>query len=120
MADNVTRIRDASDFRSRLSVVETQLINVSHNVEKLEEKVENQYTNLHSRISDLREDLRIEINERNRDVTQMLSEHIKIEKEHNAEISEKLSNMEKWRWMIMGAAVVAGYVLAHVKLANLF
>jgi DNA repair exonuclease SbcCD ATPase subunit len=120
MADNVTRIKDASDFRSRLSVVETQLINVSHNVEKLEEKVENQYNILHSRISDLRDDLRNEISDRNRDVTMMLSEHIKTEKENNAEISEKLSNMEKWRWMIMGAAVVAGYILGQVKIANLF
>lgn len=120
MADNVTRIRDASDLRSRLSVVETQLINVSQNVEKLEEKVETQYANLHLRISDLKDDLRDEMNEKHRDVVDMLSEHMKNEKENNRIISDKLSHMEKWRWMIMGAAVVVGYILAHVKLSNLF
>jgi hypothetical protein len=32
----------------------------------------------------------------------------------------KLATFEKWRWMIMGGALVAGYVLAHVKLEKFF
>jgi hypothetical protein len=28
--------------------------------------------------------------------------------------------IEKWRWMIMGGALVVGYVLAHIKMENLF
>lgn len=35
-------------------------------------------------------------------------------------MDERLSVVERWRWMILGAAVVVGYILAHVRLENLF
>ena len=34
-------------------------------------------------------------------------------------LADKIQGIEKWRWMIMGAAMVFGYVLAHIKLGNL-
>ena len=33
---------------------------------------------------------------------------------------DKIQTIEKWRWMIMGGALVVGYVLAHLKLEKLF
>lgn len=35
-------------------------------------------------------------------------------------MDERLGVVERWRWMIIGAAVVAGYILAHVKFETLF
>jgi len=35
-------------------------------------------------------------------------------------MDERLGVVERWRWMIIGAAVVAGYILAHVKVDALF
>jgi hypothetical protein len=40
--------------------------------------------------------------------------------EQHKQIAEKLHAVEKWRWMIMGGAIVIGYVLAHLKLEKLF
>ena len=36
-----------------------------------------------------------------------------------ADVLEKINKIEKWRWMIMGGALVAGYVLAHIRIENL-
>lgn len=34
-------------------------------------------------------------------------------------MDERLGVVERWRWMIIGAAVVAGYILAHVNINTL-
>jgi hypothetical protein len=44
----------------------------------------------------------------------------KASTEQHKQIAEKLHAVEKWRWMIMGGAIVIGYVLAHLKLEKLF
>lgn len=119
MADNVTRIRDA-DVKSRVTILETQLLGVATNVEKLEHKVEGQYQTLHSRISDMRDDLRSEIDKKHGEMISMLKEHMDAELKHHESIQNKMSTIERWRWMIMGGAVVLGYVIAHLKLEKLF
>jgi hypothetical protein len=30
-------------------------------------------------------------------------------------LEERLSLLEKWRWMFVGGALVVGYLLAHIK-----
>lgn len=35
-------------------------------------------------------------------------------------MDERLGVVERWRWMIIGASLVAGYILAHVKIDTLF
>lgn len=119
MSDSVTRIRDA-DTRSRVTVLETQILGIAHNVEKLEQKVEGQYQTLHSRISDMRDDLRTEIDKKHNEMIGMLREHMDAEFSHHQNIQEKMASIEKWRWMIMGGAIVLGYVIAHLKLDKLF
>lgn len=120
MAEKVTRARDYGDVKSRVASLETQMTTLAHSLEKIETKVDNQYSTLHSRISDMRDDIRNEIDVKHERVIEKLEEHSKAEAEENKTMSSKIASMEKWRWMIMGAAVVAGYVLAHIKLEKLF
>lgn len=35
-------------------------------------------------------------------------------------MSNRVDILERWRWMIVGAAVVIGYILAHVRIEKLF
>jgi hypothetical protein len=37
-----------------------------------------------------------------------------------SDMSNRVDVLERWRWMIVGAAVVIGYILAHVRLYKLF
>ena len=121
MPEPVTKLRDdKSTATTRISVLENQMIGISHNIEKLEGKVESQYSTLHSRISSLRDDLRDDIDAKHDKLLSKLEEHNVSSSTKLSSIEEKMSHIEKWRWMIMGAAIVVGYVLAHIKLENLF
>jgi len=119
MAENVTRLRE-SDVKARITVLETQVMGIAHNVEKLEVKMEGQYHTLHSRISDLRDDITSALEAKNdRILTKIDEQAAESTKQHKA-LSERLTDIEKWRWMLMGAAIVIGYILAHLKLEKLF
>jgi predicted RNase H-like nuclease (RuvC/YqgF family) len=115
----VTRVKDG-DVRTRVSVLENQIVTMVHNIEKLEIKVDDQYQMLHARISDMREDLRDDIDANNERVMQKLDEHMRAERQSSDKLNDKLASLEKWKWTIMGGAIVVGYVLAHLKLEKLF
>jgi hypothetical protein len=119
MSENVTRLRE-SDVKARITVLETQVTGIAHNVEKLEIKMEGQYHTLHARISDLRDDITSALEAKNDRVLVKLDERgAESTKQHKA-LSDRLSDLEKWRWMLMGAAIVVGYILAHLKIEKLF
>ena len=109
-----------TDTKARLSVVENNLQIVSNNVEKLETKIDSNYAVLHSRISDLRDDLRSDFEIKQEKVLEKLEEHNRNSITHSESINERLSHIEKWKWMLMGASLVFGYFLAHIKLEQLF
>jgi predicted RNase H-like nuclease (RuvC/YqgF family) len=119
MTDNVTRLR-TTDTIARVAVLEHQIGELSNDIKDLETKVDQQYTTLHSRISDLRDDVRKEIGDKHDKLIEKLDTQAEQQTEQHRELSNKVSSFEKWRWMIMGGAVVIGYVLAHIKLDQLF
>lgn len=119
MADNVTRIR-TSDTVARVAVLEHQMTELGQDIKQLETKVEQQYNTLHSRISDMRDDVHKEINAKHDAVIEKLDSQSRSQSEQHKEMNAKLSSFEKWRWMIMGGALVAGYVLAHIKIEKFF
>ena len=89
-------------------------------MEKLEDKIDTNYATLHHRISDMRDDLRSDIETKHDKLIDKLDFQAKSSTEQHKQIAEKLHAVEKWRWMIMGGAIVIGYVLAHLKLEKLF
>jgi HD superfamily phosphohydrolase YqeK len=112
-------INSASDT-VRISVLENNVGIIASNMDKLESKIDNNYAILHSRISDLRDDLRSDFEAKNEKVIQKIEEHSISSNQHSKELNQRIDNIEKWRWMIMGAALVFGYILAHIKLENFF
>lgn len=109
-----------SDSNTRLSVLESHVNIINHNVEKLEKEIDENYATLHSRISDLRDDLRSDFEQKNEKIITKLEEHNVNSSNQNKALHERITHIEKWRWMIMGGALVLGYVLAHVKLERFF
>lgn len=111
---------NARDTETRVSILETQVSSINNNLEKIENKIETNYNTLHHRISELRDDLREDFEVKHDKIMQKLDEHNLNSINQNAEIKERIGHIEKWKWMIMGGAVVIGYVLAHIKVENLF
>ena len=70
-----------------------------------------QVANLDEKIDDLKSDL-TEIKESLKTNAQhnetMLDQLKKENAEQHAELAEKVSSLERWRWMLMGAAALAG------------
>lgn len=108
------------DTDTRVSILETQVSSINTNLEKIETKIEVNYNTLHHRISDLRDDLREDFEAKNEKILQKLDEHNLSSIKQNEEIKDRLTQVEKWKWMLMGGAIVIGYVLAHLRLEKLF
>lgn len=109
------KIRDL-DTDIRVSVLETQMNTLTHDLEKIERKMDDNYSVLHTRINEM--DQAFEV--KNEKILKKIDDHSLVSNKHNQDVLEKINKIEKWRWMIMGGALVAGYVLAHIKIENLF
>lgn len=109
-----------ADSSTRISILENDVSHLSTTLDKLETKIDNNYATLHSRISDLRDDLRNDFESKNERVIKKIEEHSESSDAHSRELNKRIDQIEKWKWMIMGAALVIGYFLAHVKLEQLF
>ena len=118
MVDSTTK-RDL-DTDIRVSVLETQVTSINGNLEKLEQKIDENYATLHHRISDMRDDLHKDIEKKHDRVIEKLDAQNQSSTEQHKVIADKITTIEKWRWMIMGGAAVVGYVLAHLKLEKMF
>jgi len=119
MASEMVRTRP-EDTASRISVLESQVDDLSTDVQKIEIKIDANYVTLHHRISDLRDDIHANIDSKHNLLVEKLDKQALNSTMQHQALAEKIQAIEKWRWMIMGAAVVVGYVLAHLKLDNLF
>lgn len=113
-------VKKRSSTEARVTVLETQVLAIAHNIEKLDEKVDTQYHTLHQRISSLRDDVRSDIDVKHERLMEKLDEHSKQSAEANEKLNDKISALEKWKWSLMGAAAVIGFFLAHVRLDALF
>ena len=104
----------------RIIVLETEVKGINRTVEKLEGKIDSNYSTLHHRISEMRDDMIDNIETKHDKVMEKLDEQTKASTDQHKAISDKMASIEKWRWMVMGGAISAGYVLAHIKFDKLF
>jgi len=107
------------ETETRVSVLETQVDSISGSVVKLEQKIDSNYATLHHRISDLRDDLRNDIDTKHEKIIDKLDGQAMASTEQHKAIAEKINAIEKWRYMLVGGAIVIGYFLAHIKLEKL-
>jgi hypothetical protein len=69
------------------------------------------FTNLDEKIDDLKTDvnnIREEIKESSETATKLIKDFQADNIASHKEMSRKISDLEKWRWMIMGAGLVIG------------
>ena len=118
--EQVRKNKRTDTTNARLSVLENNMNILNHNLEKLEFQTDQNYATLHSRISDLRDDLRNDFESKNDKLFEKLEEHNNNSSDQNKALHDRISQIERWRWMIMGGALVVGYVIAHIKLDVLF
>ena len=107
------------DFEARLSKIETEVAAMREKVsfftviyekfdktlEKLDERTIEDRKELQSMMDELRVDLLQEIKALREDMAE----------QHNVE-KKKIEDLNKWRWLVMGGAVVIGWILSKLGL----
>ena len=106
-----------SALAEKFDIAIDRLTEVSTSVDKMlavhENRLENQEQQreiLHQRISDLK-----------RDITDEFSLLRDENRKQHAEVNERLSKLEKWRWLVVGMATAVGFLVAQMgKISEFF
>jgi hypothetical protein len=72
------------------------------------------YELLHKRIGDLRDDLERDIEKSNDNLIAVIKEMQTKDLEHHKDTAERLTNLESWRWYIIGVSSLAGFLLSFM------
>ena len=71
-----------------------------------------QYENLHERISNMKDEINVDINKSHKIIMGEIKELRGEQKRHAEEMSLRLTNLEKWKWSIVGGAIVVGFFVS--------
>lgn len=123
--DVVTKLaileRDISQITTlfeKLDVTIDKLSQVSTQINQLlavhDEKIERSIK-MEQEIFKLLENRRKEVNEQFDAIKKQMSEESRIHSKEHAELDVRLKNLEMWRWMVVGASAVVGFVISKVN-----
>ena len=94
----------SADIKAVLAVHETKL----ENQDQLNQTYYDQIEKLHQRIGDLRGDGDRQCDSLKSMINQKLSG-----------INERITSLEKWRWIVVGAIIFAGFIFSTTNLVDL-
>lgn len=69
--------------------------------------------NVEEKFNDIKEDLKavdIKLDHNAQETTKLLKDMHEENQENHAKLEKKITSLEKWRWMMMGAGFVIGYL----------
>ena len=90
-------------------------------IEDRRKEAKEQYETLHKRMGSMRDEFDSELADAMKQIMVEIKDLKERDMKHHMEMSERLSRLEKWRWMIMGGAVVLGFIAARMNFVdNLF
>ena len=67
---------------------------------------------LHKRIGELRDEMASKMDESHKEIMHEIKELRKEQQLHAKEMSQRVSSLERWRWLLMGGAAVIGFIIA--------
>ena len=120
----IDKLTDVSNGLNRMISVHEQQITRQDQADKelfqlielrRKESSEN-YEVLHRKMSDQRDILEREIEKRFEKVMDELKSLSDEQKEHHKVMMERISEVEKWKWFVVGIAATVGFILAQLPL----
>ena len=120
----IEKIADvSSSFHTILAVHEEKLIRQEEALDEQEKKLTENIMDLHSRITSNAKETNKAMGDMERRLVEQMNAHSKTEEEHFRKMREELSTrvgvLEKWRWLIIGGAIVIGFIIQKVLTINL-
>ena len=100
----------AMDTTERLAKVEAQVESLKDDVAELKVDVKE----VHSRITTGNREIMDKLDEKIDALAKSDKEQHETLKKSMDDVRERVDVLEKWRWMIVGGAIVLGYVIGHM------
>jgi predicted nucleic acid-binding Zn-ribbon protein len=105
---------------SKLSAMEILTKNISELVEKRRVEMDDKIQQLHGRISSGEKELQEKIDDQYDEIMKELKEmRLESTKQHET-LSTRITLMEKWMWIAVGAAVVIGVLIDKIQFGAIF
>lgn len=102
---------------TRISLLEADMSRANTSLEKMHDAMEKHREESNhniGKIYDRMEDFRAELKEDINSLKADLEKKIEAQNEILSKISDRLNDLNKWRWIVVGMATVAGYVLSKI------
>ena len=120
----IEKIADvSSSLHTIMAVHEEKLIRQEEALDEQEKKLTENIMELHSRITSNAKETNKAMGDMERRLVDQMNAHSQKEEEHfrkmREELSQRVGILEKWRWLIIGGAIVIGFVLQKVLTINL-
>ncbi|MEK9698591.1 MAG: hypothetical protein VW270_22655 [Candidatus Poseidoniales archaeon] len=75
---------------------------------------------LHKRITELKDELMEEVAESHREIMKEIKEMKDESKAHHDKMDERLTELERWKWVVIGGAIAIGFVIAQMDIGSFF
>ena len=120
----IEKIADVStSLHTIMAVHEEKLLRQEEALDEQEKKLTENIQELHSRITSNAKETHTAMGDMERRLVEQMNAHSQKEEEHFRKMREELSNrvgiLEKWKWVIVGGSIVAGFIIQKVITINL-
>lgn len=109
-------VDDVSKLQQDVAVVTTLVDRLEDSVDKFDRQVEM----LHARISSGEREIKQKIDEQYDELMKEIKEMRAESAQQHTSLSERITTMEKWMWMVLGGSVAVGYIIDRVPWDKLF
>ena len=87
-------------------------INLFDLLESRRVEAQDQYETLHKRIGALRDELYEEVASSHKEIMKEIKEMKEESKAHHEKMDARLSELERWKWVVIGGASAIGFLVA--------
>jgi len=113
----------SSSLHTIMAVHDEKLIRQEEALDEQEKKLTQNIMELHSRITTNAKETHTAMGDMERRLVEQMNAHSQKEEEHFRKMREELSSrvgmLEKWKWVIVGGSIVAGFIIQKVITINL-
>lgn len=115
--NTVAEIAKASTEVSRLLIVHDNRLN---NLENDTKETHTDVKDLYKKMEETTKEIVDKLDDMESRIENKLKEHEEKSNEYKDAISDRISALETWRWLVIGGAIVVGYLLDHSDVLKLF
>ena len=87
-------------------------VNIFQLLEDRRVEAQQQMETLHKRIGSLRDELYDEVAGSHKEIMHEIKELKEEQRQHARDMDERLSSLERWKWVVVGGASAVGFLLA--------